>query len=122
MKFYYCDICGNVEILSDNDKVPMCCGKEMANLEVQLVDTPNEKHTPVVTIDGNNVNVVMGSVLHPMEEAHHMVFVAMVTDKGNKVVHLDKTGEPKAKFTLQDGEKCEAVYAYCNIHGLFKNL
>ena len=122
MKFYYCDTCGKVEILADDEKTPVCCGKEMTNLEVKLVDTPNEKHTPVVSIEGNIVNVVMGSVLHPMEEAHHMVFVAMITNKGSKVVHLEKTGESRAKFILEDGEKCEGVYAYCNIHGLFKNI
>ena len=43
-----------------------------------------------------------------------------MTDKGVHRANLDHTGAPEAVFALADGEKAEAVYEYCNLHGLWK--
>lgn len=90
-----------------------------------LLLTPNttdgavEKHVPEVTINGKDVHVEIGSVIHPMTEAHHIVMIALVTDRKAEMKKLNPTGEPKADFALEDGEKIIAVYEFCNLHGLW---
>ena len=40
--------------------------------------------------------------------------------KGVQRKKLKPEQAPKAEFMLTDGESVEAVYAYCNLHGLWK--
>lgn len=82
-------------------------------------DAALEKHVPEVTIEDNKVHVVVGSVIHPMTDAHHIAFITLVTNHKAEMKKLDPTGEPKADFTLTEGEKVLSVYEYCNLHGLW---
>lgn len=88
-------------------------------LKANTTDAAVEKHVPAVTIDHNDVHVEIGSVIHPMTEAHHIAFIALVTDRKMVRKNLSFTGEPKADFKLEDGEKVLEVYEYCNLHGLW---
>ena len=45
---------------------------------------------------------------------------AIETSKGVQRKKLKPEQAPKAEFMLTDGESVEAVYAYCNLHGLWK--
>lgn len=91
--------------------------------EVELVanstDATTEKHVPVVTVEGNAVHAVVGSVRHPMTEEHHIAFIALVTDQKVELKKLVPTGSPEADFVLAEGEKPVAVYEFCNLHGLW---
>lgn len=91
--------------------------------DVELVanstDAAQEKHVPVATVEGNKVHVEVGSVLHPMTEAHYIDFIVLATDQKVELKRLAHDGQPIADFALADGEKPEAVYAYCNLHGLW---
>lgn len=91
--------------------------------EVELIanttDAAKEKHVPVFQVKDNQVHVEVGSVLHPRTEAHHIAFIAIVTDQKAERKQLNPLGEPKADFTLAEGEKLEKVYEYCNLHGLW---
>ncbi len=89
-------------------------------LKANTTDAANEKHVPVVEIDGKNVHVVVGSTKHPMTEEHLINFIAVQTDK--RVLRADLTPdmEPEADFVLADDEKVVRVYEYCNLHGLWK--
>ena len=121
MKLYFCPICKNLSLmLNDSGVKPHCCGKEMVELKANTTDAATEKHVPVVNVEGNVISVQVGSVLHPMTAEHHIAFIVLVTDKGYRVNHLDETGEPKTRFTLEKDEKALAVYEYCNLHGLWK--
>ena len=74
---------------------------------------------PEVEVLDGRVNVTVGSVLHPMAEEHSILWVYLETDKGGQKKDL-KVGEaPIVSFALID-EKPIAVYAYCNLHGLWK--
>jgi superoxide reductase len=75
---------------------------------------------PVYEIKGNTVEVTVGSTEHPMLEEHFIQWIALKTDKGNQRKALKPGEAPKAEFALLDGEKVEAVYEYCNLHGLWK--
>lgn len=98
-------------------------GREPHEDEIELkansTDAAMEKHVPVITIDGDDVHVVVGSTIHPMTPAHHIVFICLVTDQKAELKRLDPTGSPEADFKLANGEKVLAAYEYCNLHGLW---
>ena len=119
-KFYICEHCGNIVGMIHNAGVPMmCCGQKMTKLEAGVVEASHEKHIPVVTVEGNTVRVNVGSVTHPMSEEHHIAWVYLQTNRGGQRKCLDFTGAPEVTFALAD-ETPVAVYAYCNLHGLWK--
>ena len=119
-KFYICEHCGNIVGMIHNAGVPMmCCGQKMTKLEAGVVEASHEKHIPVVTVEGNTVRVNVGSVTHPMSEEHHIAWIYLQTNRGGQRKCLDVTGAPEVTFALAD-ETPVAVYAYCNLHGLWK--
>ena len=118
-KFYICEHCGNIVGMIHNSGVPMmCCGQKMTKLEAGVVEASHEKHIPVVTVEGNTVRVNVGSVTHPMSEEHHIAWIYLQTNRGGQRKCLDVTGAPEVPFALAD-ETPVAVYAYCNLHGLW---
>lgn len=94
------------------------CLANFNELRVGTVDAALEKHVPVITREGNQVRVDVGSVAHPMEEKHYIPFIAVV--QGNKTQRVDlKPGDaPVALFTVEDGPV--TAYEYCNLHGIWK--
>ncbi len=121
MEFYICRHCGNVigYVESMGPKV-VCCGEEMQLLAPNTVDAAVEKHVPVMEVQGNVVTVTVGGTLHPMSEEHHIAWVALQTKQGNQRKELNHTGEPKTVFALAEGDQPVAVFARCNLHGLWK--
>ena len=75
---------------------------------------------PVYTVAGNHVHVAVGETEHPMIEAHYIEWITLNTTEGVYRKHLKPEQKPAADFFLCDGEKAEEVYAYCNLHGLWK--
>ena len=119
-KFYICEKCGNVvEMIHASGVNPVCCGQKMKALEAGVVEASREKHVPEVIVNADSVEVVVGSVIHPMSEEHSILWVYLETDKGGQRRDLEVGKEPRAIFSLKD-EKPVAVYAYCNLHGLWK--
>ena len=118
-KFYICKHCGNIVEIVKDAKVPMmCCGEKLHQLVPNTVEASGEKHMPVVTVEGNIVNVNVGSVNHPMAEEHFIEWVYVETENGGMRKHLKPGQEPNVAFDLGN-EKAVAVYAYCNLHGLW---
>lgn len=119
-KFYICEKCGNIVGMIHSSGAPLvCCGQKMTKLEAGTVEASHEKHIPVVTLDGDTVNVSVGSVTHPMTKEHNISWVYLLTDRGGQRKCLLPDSEPVVSFKLKD-EKPVAVYAYCNLHGLWK--
>ena len=119
-KFYICKHCGNLVGFIDGKGAPMtCCGEKMSELVPNTVEASAEKHIPAVTVSGDSITVQVGSVMHPMEEAHHITFVYVETKHGGQRKALKVGDEPKVSFSFT-GDKPVAVYAYCNLHGLWK--
>ena len=117
-KFYRCPICGNVTIKLVDSNVPLvCCGKIMEELKANTLEASVEKHLPVIErVDASAVMVRGGSAAHPMLPEHHICFVCLETEEGIQVAWLSE--KPEAEF--KTGAKVKAVYAYCNLHGLWK--
>ncbi len=119
-KFFICKSCGNIVGIIENAGVPLtCCGGEMEELVANSVDAATEKHVPSVEVDGDTISVSIGSVLHPMEEAHFIDYVYLETENGGQRKALKPGMAPTCKFKVID-DKPRAVYAYCNLHGLWK--
>lgn len=120
VKFYRCNHCGNIVMMVHDSKVPMmCCGEKMTELVAGSTDAAVEKHVPVVDIKSNSVEVSVGSVMHPMEEEHYIMWIYLETNCGGQIKYLNPGEDAMATFLLND-EKPKAVYAYCNLHGLWK--
>ena len=120
IKYYRCPVCGNViEVVNGDVSRVRCCGKELVELVANTVDAAVEKHVPVYEVEGNEIVVKVGEVVHPMEEKHYIKFITLVTE--DKVMRVDlKPGEePVARFPYV---KDAVIYEYCNLHGLWKNI
>lgn len=114
VKFYKDTKTGEVILSLDNETE-----EGLVELKANSTDAAVEKHVPVVTIDGNKVHVEVGSTLHPMLENHYITMITLVTDRKAIRRNLKPGEQPMADFNLVDGEKVEACYEYCNLHGLW---
>lgn len=121
MKFLICKHCGNiVASVKESGVLIVCCGEKMTEIIPNTVDAAKEKHVPVVDCNDNKVTVRIGSVAHPMEESHYIEWVALRTKNGNQRKMLNPGDAPEACFCISEDDEIEAVYAYCNLHGLWK--
>ena len=121
MKFYKCEICGKIVAMVKETPVDtMCCGQAMRELVPGTTDGATDKHVPVYTLEGNTVKVKVGSVEHPMTDAHHIEWIAIETENGNQRKELKPGDKPEATFALVPRDKVKSVYEYCNLHGLWK--
>lgn len=120
LKFFKCEHCGNIVVKVVDAGVPVvCCGEKMVELAAGSVDAAVEKHVPVVTVDGANVHVEVGSVEHPMTPEHYIQFICLFTKLGFQVRELTHEDAPVADFALAAGDEVVAAYEHCNLHGLW---
>ena len=121
LKYFICEHCGNIITMVEDKGVPVfCCGQKMTPLVPGTVEAAHEKHIPVYNVENGVVHVTVGSVEHPMLEEHYIGWISVQTKQGSQIKHLKPGGAPKADFALAAGDEVVAVYAYCNLHGLWK--
>ena len=119
-RFFKCVHCGNMLGLINDKGVPlMCCGEKMAELIPNTAEASTEKHLPAVHDCECCFSVQVGSVPHPMEDDHFISFIYVETEQGGQRKCLKPGMEPKSAFCFTE-DKPVAVYAYCNLHGLWK--
>ncbi len=119
-KFYLCNHCGNMIAFVKDSGVPVnCCGQPMQEVIPGIIDASVEKHLPVYTVQDGVVRVTVGSVAHPMQQEHHIAWISLQTRQGNQRKEIFPGEAPEACFALCDGDEVEAVFAYCNLHGLW---
>ena len=120
-KFYKCRQCGQIAAIVDKKACPIkCCGEAMEEITANTVDAAKEKHVPDVTVEGNIIKVAVGSVEHPMTDAHLINWISLETEQGMQRKALSAADKPYAEFAVVEGDKPVAAYAYCNLHGLWK--
>ena len=115
MKVYQCEKCKKVILSKEELKLD-----GWVELIAGATDAAVEKHVPVVTKKCKQVKVDVGSVAHPMTAEHLIEWVAIETEQGYQVKYLSAETLPVCEFSLAGGDKLVAVYAYCNLHGLWK--
>ena len=114
-EIYRCLICGNIiEVLHSGGGKLVCCGKPMKlEKENSNDDASKEKHVPV--IEGKIVKV--GSVDHPMEKAHYIMWIEAKSKEGKiERIYLKPGEKPVAEFDFD----VKSAREFCNLHGLFK--
>ena len=116
LRVYQCEKCGKTLITKDELKEIVGWKELIAG----STDAAQEKHVPVVTKKCKTVKVDVGSVAHPMTAEHLIEWVAIETEQGYQVKYLSADVAPICEFSLAGGDKLVAVYAYCNLHGLWK--
>ncbi len=118
-QIYRCNVCGNiVTVLYAGGGQLVCCGQPMELLKEKTQEEGAEKHVPVVEKTASGFKVKIGSVPHPMEENHYILWIEVIAD-GETLRHFLKPGDqPEAEFCLK-AEKV-TVRDYCNVHGLWQ--
>lgn len=118
-EIYKCEKSGlMVEVLQGAEGTPMCCGEPMKLLRENTTDGAKEKHVPVVEKIEGGYRVTVGSVEHPMTDAHYIQWIELVTPTGVLRHNLTPQDKPVAEFKT-DATEVEAR-EYCNLHGLWK--
>lgn len=118
-EIYKCEKSGlMVEVLQDAEGTPMCCGEPMKLLRENTTDGAKEKHVPVVEKIEGGYRVTVGSVEHPMTDAHYIQWIELVTPTGVLRHNLTPLDKPVAELKT-DATEVEAR-EYCNLHGLWK--
>ena len=121
LKFFGCTHCGNIVLMVKDAGVPIvCCGEKMRELIPGTTEGAAEKHIPVYQVEGNRVSVRVGSTDHPMQEEHSIEWAALQTKQGAQFKTMLPGRRPEVSFALCDAGEVEAVFAYCNLHGLWK--
>lgn len=118
MKLFKCEKCGNIiEIVNYEGGVLDCCGEPMQELISNIVDASKEKHVPLCIENDGFVRVKIGEDKHPMGEEHFIKYI--ICEYKDSVIRYElKAGdEPEAFFDYEEGM---VIYAYCNLHGLWK--
>ncbi len=119
-EIYKCKICGNmVEVIHGAKGELVCCGQPMEKQVAGTTDAATEKHVPVIEKVEGGYKVTVGSVAHPMLDAHYIEWIELVTSCGRVQRKYLKPGDaPQATFKC-DAEKVTAR-EYCNLHGLWE--
>ena len=121
VQFYQCAHCGQIVAIVKKTGAPVvCCGEPMKEIIAGTTDAAVEKHVPVFEVKGDVVVVRVGAAEHPMVEAHFIEWIVLQTKQGNQRKALKPGEAPAACFKICDGDEVVAVYAYCNLHGLWK--
>ncbi|MBQ7351343.1 MAG: desulfoferrodoxin [Clostridia bacterium] len=120
-RFFKCKHCGQIIAIVKDTEIPVvCCGERMEEIIPSSTDASVEKHVPIYEVKDNKVIVNVGSVEHPMEPAHYIEWISLQTKQGNQRKLLSPNSAPSVCFAICEGDEVEAVYAYCNLHGLWK--
>ncbi len=118
-RFYKCSICGNlIGVIENGGGELVCCGAVMEEIIPNTSEGAKEKHIPVLEYENGNAVVKVGSVPHPMLEEHYIKWIYYCTKTGAHRYWLNPGDEPRVVLPEGIGE-IGAVYAYCNLHGLW---
>jgi superoxide reductase len=121
-QIYKCEICGNIiEVLHGAGGTLVCCGEPMKLLKENTVDASLEKHVPILVKTSKGVLIQIGSIPHPMEEAHYIEWIEIITkDNKSDKKFLNPGDKPEAEFFMPL-DNILFAREYCNLHGLWKS-
>ena len=124
LQIYKCNVCGNiVEIINEGEGQLVCCSVPMELLEEKTKEEfVQEKHVPIVVIEGEHKTIRVGSIPHPMEANHYIVFIEAISPdkKYLKRKFLFPGEEPKMELKQNCNYENFTARELCNIHGLWR--
>lgn len=87
--FYRCETCGNVLARMKGDHLKRaCCSKALTKLEANITDGETEQHILMINRNNSDIQVSVGSVLHPMLSEHHFEWIALDTGDRTDIIYL----------------------------------
>jgi superoxide reductase len=89
----------------------------MKHMAENTVDAAKEKHVPVIEKKDGGYKVTVGTVIHPMEEKHHIQWIELLADGVSHRKFLKPGSTPDAFFAV-DAQDVSAR-EYCTLHGLW---
>lgn len=134
---FRCSSCGEyVSESGSGDSFLDCCGRSRVKLSGQAGEAFLSQHLPVAEIKDGRLLLHIGRRAHPMEETHHIDWVAVELDGQLRSVsrapgepadaafdirlflprEAEAPAEPAAFFR---GKKM-MVYVHCSLHGLWR--
>lgn len=123
LELYRCEICGNlVQVILNGYGELVCCGQPMnlvhGKVEEEML---TEKHVPVFKVNEDGKNIVqVGSVLHPMNDNHYIMFIETISeDKNHLQLQYLHPGQ-EAKMILENKIGKTKAIEFCNLHGLWE--
>ncbi len=122
LEMYKCDVCGNfVEVVLEGAGELVCCSQPMRLLKANSTDAAGEKHVPFFVKKDNELEIRVGSVLHPMTDEHYIQFIEVNSLDGRYVKrkYLNPTEEPTFNLKGYDVDSL-TTREYCNLHGLWE--
>lgn len=111
IKFYVCPNCNAILNSTGNSEVS-CCGRVLEPLKAKKADANHE-----VTIEAVE-NDYYVTFKHPMTKSHYISFFASVVNDRMLLIKLYPEQNPEIRFPKMKGE---ALYYYCNKHGLWRH-
>ena len=109
-RFFRCDICGNLVGMIHASGAPMsCCGQHMTELIPGSVDASQEKHVPVIKVEGDKCTVHVGSIDHPMLEEHHIAWIYLQTDDGGTAQVPECRRQTRSRVRARRREGCRGL-------------
>ena len=120
LDIFKCPVCGNmVELIHVGGGPLNCCGQSMSHLTENTEDAALEKHVPVIEETESGSKVSVGSVAHPMEAAHFIKWVQIITKDNKSFRKFLSPGEsPEAAFCIKP-DNIKKTREFCNLHGLW---
>ena len=119
-EIYKCDVCKNiVEVVDSSDGILVCCDQNMKLLKPKTEDKGNEKHVPIIEKTDKGYKVIVGKVLHPMEDEHFIEWIELIEGKKSYQKFLKPKDQPIAFFETDAKEVI--AREHCNIHGLWES-
>ena len=123
LQLYKCNICGNIiEVINAGEGTLVCCSVPMCFLpEHNNDDEYQEKHVPIVTMEGENKIIRVGTIEHPMQKEHYIVFIEAISPdkKYLKRKYLSPDEHPVMEITQNCDYDSFLARELCNIHGLW---
>lgn len=120
-RFLICEHCGNIiAMIRDKGVAVQCCGEKMKEILSGANTAAEEKHVPVYDVKNGKVTVTIGAVEHPMVPEHYIEWVCLETEDGIQYKQLQPNTPPEVSFFISPNDKVKAVYAFCNMHSLWK--
>ena len=120
LQVYQCAVCGSmVEVIHPGGGTLVCCNQPMEAIVENTTDAAQEKHVPVIEKVDGGVKVKVGSVAHPMQDDHYILWIELVAGGRAYREFLKPGQEPEAVFCVEGDDL--SARAHCNLHGLWKS-
>jgi superoxide reductase len=123
LELYKCSVCGQiVEVVIAKQGILTCCNTKMELMNANTKEASAEKHIPVIEIKGEEKIVRVGAAPHPMEEAHYIQFIEVISKDKKNIKRKYLFPNEEAVMNL----KCECsdditIRELCNLHALWSN-